>query len=175
MNFLCFANLTFQSKFSALLANGFLPTRASWMLDFIATAMIVVIAALSISIFQVRVRRNFVKHRNLQIATAALLALTLVAFEIDIRFFTDWRELAKPSSYYASGWVDRVLAIHLCFAIPTPIVWGLLIWVSLRRFRTGFDQGDFNRFHRVCGRIGAAMMYTTALTGWTFYYVAFVA
>lgn len=157
------------------MTHGFLPTRGSWMLDFVAVVMVAVVIVLTYSIYLVRSRRKFALHRNIQVATAIALGLALIGFEVDIRFFTDWRELAKPSAFFESGWVDRILAIHLCLAIPTPIVWGILIWVSLRRFKTGFEQGSFNRTHRILGRIGAAMMFGTAVTGWIFYYVAFVA
>lgn len=155
--------------------NGFLPTRGSWMLDFVAVLMVAVVVLLAYSIYVVRSKRNFSLHRNMQLAIASSLAIALVAFEVDIRMFTDWRELAKSSAFYESGWVDRMLAIHLCFAIPTPIVWAAVIWVSLRRFKNGFEQGAFNRWHRIAGRIGAVMMFGTSVTGWTFYYLAFVA
>ena len=157
------------------MTHGFLPTRGSWTLDLVAVMMVAVVVVLAYSIYVVRYRRNFRLHRNLQVATAIALGLALVAFEIDIRFFTDWRELAKPSVYYDSGWVNWILGIHLCLAIPTPIVWGIVTWVALRRFKDSFEQGSFNRTHQFWGRVGAAMMFGTAITGWVFYCVAFVA
>jgi uncharacterized membrane protein YozB (DUF420 family) len=159
----------------AMLAGGFLPNRGSWMLDFVSAVMLAVIAAMFFSIYQVRVRKNHKLHRKIQIVTALALVVALVLFEVDVRFFTDWREIAAPSPYYDSGVVSWALAIHLAFAIPTPIVWGIVIAMALRRFRDGFSQGDFNRFHRISGRIAAAMMFATAVTGWVFYYLAFVA
>ena len=92
-----------------------------------------------------------------------------------MRFFTDWRECARLSPHYDSGVVDWSLVIHLIFAIPTPFVWGFVIVLATKRFRNGFEQGEFNRFHRISGRIAAAMMLATAVTGWVFYYLAFVA
>ena len=158
-----------------MIANGFLPTRGSMMLDFFCVWMFVVLAALSFSIYQVRYRNNKTLHRKIQVATVLGMVVALVLFEIDVRFFTSWRELAKPSPYYESGVVSWSLVIHLFFAIPTPIVWGVVIWMAIKRYKENFDQGDFNRFHRISGRIAAAMMMITALTGWIFYYLAFVA
>ncbi len=158
-----------------LIANGFLPTRGSVMLDFVALAMLAVTATLAFSIYQVRYRRNFRLHRNLQLTMAAVLGLSLVAFEVDMRLFTDWRELAKASPYYDSGIVQWSLWVHLCLAVPTPLVWAVVICMALRRFSNGFEQGEFNRIHRIAGRVAAAMMFATAVTGWTFYYLAFVA
>ena len=158
-----------------MIANGFLPTRGSLMLDFFCILMCIILAALSFSIFQVRYRKNKLLHRKIQVGTAIGMVFALILFEIDVRFFTSWRELAKPSPYYESGVVNWSLAIHLIIAIPTPFVWGLVIWTALKRFKDDFDQGDFNRFHRNIGRLAAALMFATALTGWIFYYLAFVA
>jgi len=149
------------------------------MLDFVTVAMLAVVIVLSLSIYLVRFQKNKRLHRTIQIATAVTLTLALVAFEIDVRFITKWRELAQASPYYQSGWVDRCLAVHLLFAIPTPLVWGVVIFMALRRFKSDFQtessKSDFNRFHRISGRIAAAFMFLTAITGWVFYYVAFVA
>lgn len=145
------------------------------MLDFVVVAMLGVLFVLAYSIYQIRINKKPSLHRNIQIMTAILLTATLVAFEIDVRFLTAWRELAEVSPFYDSGVVDCCLLVHLLFAIPTPIIWVIVIAMSLRRFRSGFSQGDFNRFHRISGRIAAAFMFLTAVTGWIFYYVAFVA
>lgn len=145
------------------------------MLDFVVVAMLGVTLVLGYSIYQIRVKKNPIWHRNIQIATAIVLTVALVAFEIDVRFFTDWRELADHSPFYESGFTDWCLWVHLLFAIPTPIVWAVVIFMGLRRFRTGFSQGEYNRVHRISGRVAAAFMVLTAVTGWVFYYVAFVA
>jgi putative membrane protein len=145
------------------------------MLDFVALAMLGVTLVLAYSIYQIRVKKRPHRHRNIQIGTAIVLTLALIGFEVDVRFISPWRELAELSPYYASGQVDRWLMIHLVFAIPSPFVWGYVIVMGLRRFKTGFNQGTYNRTHRILGRIAAAFMFLTAITGWIFYYLAFVA
>lgn len=145
------------------------------MLDFVAVAMLAVTVVLAVSVYIVRVKKNPSLHRTIQITTAIILILALIGFEVDVRFFTRWRELAEISPYYESGFVDRCLFVHLLFAIPTPFVWGAVIFMGLKRFKTGFEQGNVNRTHRIQGRIAAGMMVMTAVTGWFFYYVAFVA
>ncbi len=145
------------------------------MLDFVALAMLGVTVVLAFSIYLIRVKKNPLLHRNIQIATAIVLTFALLAFEIDMRFITDWRALAEASPYYQTGTVDRWLIIHLLFAIPTPFVWGFVIFMALKKFKTGFYQGSYNRAHRISGRFAAAFMFMTAVTGWIFYYVSFVA
>jgi len=145
------------------------------MLDIVAIAMVIIVLVMALSIHLVRNRKNFAVHKKIQIATTAFLAVMIVAFEIDMRFLTNWRESARVSPYYATGWVDRFLMIHLLFAIPTPFVWGAVIWSAMKRFKQSFQQGDYNCKHRLYGRIAAVMMLMTAVTGWIFYYMAFVA
>ena len=145
------------------------------MLDFVVVAMLGVTLVLGYSIYQIRYKKNPIRHRNIQIATAIVLTVALLAFEIDVRYFTNWRELAEGSPYYESGFADLCLWVHLVFAIPAPVVWAVVIIMGLRRFKTGFEQGRFNRTHRISGRIAAGFMVLTAVTGWVFYYVAFVA
>lgn len=145
------------------------------MLDFVGLAMLGVTLVLAFSVYQIRVKKRPRLHRNMQIGTAIVLTLALIGFEVDVRFFSHWRELAAASPYYASGLVDRWLIIHLVFAIPTPFVWGYVIIMGLRKFKTGFNQGTYNRTHRILGRIAAGFMFMTAITGWIFYYIAFVA
>ena len=153
---------------------GILPTRASLMLDVVFVAMFVVVAVLAISVWVVRKTKNYQLHRKIQIVSAVTLAVTVVAFEVDMRFFSDWREQAKFSAYYESGVVDFSLAGHLLFAIPTPFIWAFVIYRAVANFRK-VEPGDHSRWHRKWGRIAALMMLGTSVTGWIFYWVAFVA
>lgn len=158
-----------------LLTNGFLPNRASWMLDTLFIALFVILLVLSVSIYLVRVKKNYAAHKWIQIGLALVLLVALAGFELDIRFFTNWRELAEPSPYFESGLVDRMLAFHLIFAIPTPFLWAWVIWRALKRFPSPPIPGQHSPEHRWWGRIAAAFMLMTTITGWVFYWMAFVA
>jgi uncharacterized membrane protein YozB (DUF420 family) len=154
---------------------GFLPTRGSVMLDFVFLAMFAIVLVMGFSIWLVRTRRMFQWHKRIQIATAVVLLATIVAFEIDMRLITDWRKLAEPSRFMASGAVDTTLAIHLMFAIPTPVIWIITIVHALRNFPNPPQPGPCSARHRKWGWLSVVMMSMTAVTGWIFYWVAFVA
>ncbi len=145
------------------------------MLDFLVVALVAIVLLLGISIWLVRARRQYVWHKRIQIATAAILAIAIVAFEIDIRFVTDWRQLASISPYYNSGVVDWTLAIHLLFAIPTPIIWIYTMVQALRRMPKPPGPCDYSLQHRFWGWLSTIFFGLTAVTGWIFYWVAFVA
>ena len=155
--------------------NGFLPTRGSFMLDFVFAAMFLVVAVMGVSIYLVRYRRAYQLHKILQIALGVILLGAVTAFEIDMRFFTNWRTLAEPSPYYASGWVIASLWIHLAFAIPTPFLWAYVIVQALRKFPSPPIPAAHSRQHILWARWSAAGMLLTAVTGWIFYWLAFVA
>jgi uncharacterized membrane protein YozB (DUF420 family) len=158
------------------------------MLDAVFLAMFVIVAVLVTSIYLVRYRRMIRLHRKIQITLAIVLVVAIVGFEIDVRFVTDWRELAEASPFYESGFVDFWLGFHLCFAIPTPFIWLYVIVKAIKHYRpeaeesVGRDQanhvssfGDHAATHRKWGKMAALFMIMTALTGCVFYGLAFVA
>ena len=176
--------------------NGFLGTRASLMLDIVFVAMFAVLVVLTISIYLVRSRRQYAWHKRLQLTLGGVLLLTLALFEIDMRLH-GWRERAAASPYYAPieqpgpllstlcikvlgqpavpGWVFLSLAIHLFFAVTTTLIW---IWVIVRAvlyFPIPAKPCAHSANHKFWGWIAAVDMGLTALTGWIFYLLAFVA
>ncbi len=154
---------------------GYLPFRGSFMLDTVVLAMVAVVVLLAVSL-SLAGRGRVRAHRNLQLGLAIVLGIAVTLFEIDLRFVTrDWQKLAEPSPYFAPGWVHRWLAIHLVFAVPTPIWWAVVIVRALRGFGSQLTPGAHSSWHRVAGRIAMVLMLGTAITGWIFYYVAFVA
>ncbi len=166
---------------TALLAqnHGFLPTRGSVMLDFVFVAMFGIIAVMGVSIYLVRYRRLYELHKWIQLVTAVVLLVAVTAFEIDLRFVTkDWEKLAEPSPYYEPGTWNAVwytLVIHLCFAVPTPFLWIFVIVQALRKFPRPTMPGQHSRQHIFWARLAAVGMLCTAVTGWVFYWLAFVA
>lgn len=155
---------------------GFLPTRGSFMLDFVFVAMFAIIAAMAVSLYLVRYGRRYELHRNLQITLGVVLLVAVTAFEIDLNLITkDWRPLAEPSPFYASKVVDYALWIHLAFAVPTPLLWIFVIVQGIRKFPRPTLPNAYSRTHIFYARLAAIGMFMTALTGWVFYWLAFVA
>ena len=55
------------------MSHGFLGYQSTFMLDFVVTALTLIVPALSVSVFLVKVRRNYVAHRNLQLVLGGVL------------------------------------------------------------------------------------------------------
>ena len=151
------------------------------MLDFVFVALFAIVPILVGSIYLVKFRKpdQLYKcewHKRIQLALAATLLVTVAAFEVDMRFITkDWRTLAEASPYYASNIVDYSLWIHLCFAVPTPLLWIFVIVRALKKFPQPAAPCAYSSRHVLWGRTAAGAMLMTAVTGWLFYWLAFVA
>lgn len=158
--------------------NGFLGTRASFMLDVVFLAMFAVMPVLIWSVWLVRYRRNYVWHKRIQLALAAVLAVTVLIFEIDIRVH-GWRDRAVESPYYGTpteqGLVFTVLYVHLFFAVTTALLWTVVVVRALRRIPSPPLPSAHSGSHVFWGRLAAIDMGITTVTGWTFYYLAFAA
>lgn len=158
------------------LHRGFLPTRGTWLLDLFFLTMFLVLAGLAASLLLVRYGRYFQWHRRIQLLLTAILLIAVASFEIEIRWLAgDWRPLAETSPFYASGLVHWMLGIHLCFAIPTPVVWTYVLVRALREFPNPPVPGVHSRAHMLWARLAAAGMLGTVLTGCAFYWLAFAA
>ena len=152
---------------------GFLPnSRGSLTLDLLVVAMGLIIPVLGLSIYRVKFKKSVQSHRVIQSILAVVLAIAVIAFELDMRL-NGWRHLAEPSPYYQSL-VFPALTVHLCFSIPTLLLWSCTIGLALR-FAIDSNQNKARFQHRKLGWLSSLAMLGTTVTGWTFYYLAFVA
>jgi putative membrane protein len=159
--------------------SGFLPGRASLMLDIVVVAMLFVLVAMGYSIYAVKNRRLYSRHKAIQVTLASTLLVVLLLFEIDVHFIDKWMARADASPYFdaatRSGPVVYALAVHLIFATSTFVLWSILIARALAHFPSPPGPGEHSRFHKRWGKLAALDMVFTTLTGWFFYWLAFIA
>lgn len=161
---------------------GFIPgARGSLMLDVVFVAMLLVVPLMGWSIYHARYRKrdpNALQfHKRLQLTLAIVLLLAIVAFEVDLRFFSDWELRAAPSRFYEAGVWNAVwysLTVHLVFAVPTTFLWAYVVIAAWRKFPNPPAPSEHSRSHVFWGRWAAFTMLMTAVTGWIFYVLAFV-
>lgn len=162
------------------MTNGFLGNDASFMLDFVVCALVLLVPLLLYSLFVVKVQRNYQLHKRLQLLLAAIVLVAVTAFEIDMRLHGGWRNIvnkdrAQPRLSEAQlDDVARVLYTHLVFAISTPFLWGATIVFALKRFPDPPAPGPHSRLHKTLGWASAVDLTLTSVTGLWFYYVTFV-
>jgi putative membrane protein len=157
--------------------DGFLGTRGSLTLDLVVLIMAAFLPLLGLSVYLVRYRKKYALHKRLQIALSLGLVVTVVAFEVDMRT-NGWEDRATSSPYYAGGSYSPVkvsLGVHLFFAVTTALLWALVVVRAMSRFPVPPAPNEHSRWHRFWGRLAAIDMCCTAVTGWIFYWLAFVA
>jgi hypothetical protein len=154
--------------------DGFLGTRATLMLDVLVVAMLAVVLILGWSVYQVRIRRRYQLHKQTQLTLTAVLLVTVVMFEIDIRLHGWTGRAAGQVGGEPSSAVWIALYVHLFFAVTTVVLWPVVIFIALRNFPDPPKPALHSRIHVPLARLAALDMVLTALTGWVFYWVAFV-
>lgn len=162
--------------------HGFLGYDTTFMLDFVVCALVIIVPILLFSIYQVRIRRNYVLHRNLQVVLGVVLLVAVGAFEVDVQLLHGgWENIVnKPGQpvRLATGQLEdvrRVLWIHLGFAVSTPLLWTLTIGLALWRFPNPPRPGPHSRVHVPLAWLSTLDLVATSVTGMWFYYAAFIA
>jgi len=153
--------------------DGFLNTRASLMMDFVVVAMVAVLGVLFWSVRQVK-RGRYQLHRRVQIGLTVVLLAAVTAFEVDVRV-NGWRERAAGAvdgSPEFSVWA--LLSVHLFFAVTTFVLWPVVAALAVRRFPNPPVPGEYSATHMRWARLAAWDLAATTVTGWLFYYFAFV-
>jgi hypothetical protein len=154
--------------------DGFLGTRAPLILDVLCLAMLAVVLVLAWSIFQVKYRGRFSLHKWTQITLGAILLAVVILFEIDIRLH-GWEERAAGQlGGRAPPAAVTALYVHLVFAVTTVVLWPTTIFLALRNFPNPPRPAQHSRIHVPLARAAAIDMVLTAITGWVFYWVAFI-
>ena len=153
---------------------GFIPqSRGSFMLDLVAIAMFAILPAVVFGIHLVKNQGNYERHKKMMLAITLALAVTVVLFELEMRL-VGWRQLAEPSPYVTSL-MPIALGIHLLCSITTTALLIATVWLAFRRFPSPPRPSEHSPRHKTLGKLSAVGLMLTSVTGWIFYYLAFVA
>jgi len=63
----------------------------------------------------------------------------------------------------------------LCFSISTAVLWVFVVVQAMRKIPDPPGPSEYSSRHEFWARLAAADMLMTAVTGWVFYWMAFVA
>ena len=160
------------------MSDGFLGYPASFMLDVVVCALIVVVPLLAFNIYLVRWGRNYRLHKRLQLLLAAVLFLAVTLFEVDMQ----WQGgvdgiLAKrlrPLSPPELASFRSLLWVHLVFAVSTVFLWIATVFLAWRRFASPPHPGPHSNLHKILGWLSALDITGTAVTGLLVYYYGFM-
>jgi putative membrane protein len=150
----------------------FAPSRAPLAIDLIAYAMLGLVPLLATSLYLVK-KGHYDAHRRIQVSLSVGLLLVIVAFEIEVRL-RGWTQWAKASPYF-DGILFPFLYGHVTLATVTTVLWAVTIVKAMRGFPAPTRPGPHSIPHKKLARWAAGAMFLTATTGWTFFWMAFVA
>ena len=154
--------------------DGFLGTRAPLILDVLCLAMLAVMVVLAWSIYLVKVGRRYGLHKRIQVTLGMILLAVIVLFELDIRLH-GWQDRAAGQiGGQAPAAAVTALYVHLVFAVTTVALWIVTLVLAFRRFPDPPLPGPHSRLHKLLGWLASVDMGLTTLTGWIFYWFAFV-
>lgn len=162
------------------MSHGFLGNDASFMLDFVVCALVLLVPLLAYSIWLVKVRKAYTRHRNVQCLLAVILGLAVAAFEVDMRLHGGWTNIVNKDASHprldaaALDQVQQYLYVHLIFAISTPFLWAVTLWLGWKRFPNPPLPGPHSKLHKNLGWASAVDLALTSATGLWFYYSAFM-
>ncbi|MCH9654349.1 MAG: DUF420 domain-containing protein [Planctomycetes bacterium] len=159
---------------------GFLGYRSTFMLDFVVSALVLIVPLLLFSLYSVKLKRNFSLHKKLQIVLGAVLLVAVTAFEIDVQIMHGgWQNIVNqreiPLTPEQFNFARNVLYVHLVFAVSTPLFWATTLFLALKRIPNPPAPCAHSKLHQKLGWISTIDITLTSLTGLYWYYVAFVA
>jgi uncharacterized membrane protein YozB (DUF420 family) len=156
---------------------GFLPTSrdATWMLDSLVLGTVGLLALLTWSLYVVRYKGGYARHKTMQLYLAGSFVVVLGLLEINLVLDTSWWDRALQSPYHQRGLLIPTLTSHRVAAIACCMLWIWTIVYALQNFAVLPTPGAHSRHHVRLARVAAGSLYATGLTGWLFYWMAFVA
>lgn len=155
---------------------GFLPYKATFMLDVAVLAVFLVIPILVFGLIQAY-KKNYLFHAKIMTALGILVFIVVIAFEIDIRIHGGIKpilEKAERALAYTPAF-EKFLYIHIFFAITTCIVWIMTTFGAIKHF--GFKNpmpGPYSKKHKTLGKLSTLGVLGVAITGVAVYYMGFI-
>lgn len=158
--------------------NGFLGYPASFMLDVVVCALIIVVPVLLYSLYVVKIQRNYGLHKKLQLVLAALLLVAVGLFEVDMQLQGGINGILakrpRPLSEAELASFRSLLTVHLVFAVSTVVFWIATVVAAVRRFPSPPTPGPHSGWHKPLGWLSALDITATAVTGLLVYYYGFM-
>lgn len=142
------------------------------MLDFVSVAMVIAIPAFLFGARQA-MSKNYRTHKLIMTSLSAILLTAVALFEYEMRTI-GWEHLAEPSPYFGET-LDNTLYIHLFFSVSTAVSLLITVGLAFKKFSRIPKPNSHSYVHRIVGRVSIGGLIMTSITGWIFYWMAFVA
>ena len=95
-----------------MLGQGFLGTRADWLMDLVILSLVVIIPIITFSWYRVR-QRGYLVHKRIQVWLTVILTVVVLLFELDLRISGGLEVLTQSSRFYDTVLMALSIYIHL--------------------------------------------------------------
>jgi len=157
--------------------SGFLGYNASFMLDFVVVALLIVVPALGVGIVLVK-KKRFKAHSRVMIGLGSVLLGVVLFFELDMRLHGGIDGIASNAGRLANVQTPFFLVllyVHLFFAVSCCILWGFTLRGAIKRFDLRDPSpGTYSPIHIRLARASVISIVLVAITGLMVYYFAFI-
>ncbi len=156
---------------------GFLPTsrEATLVFDILWFWTGGLVTVLTWSLYVVRYKRGYSLHKTLQLYLTGALIVALFWHGINPWVDSSWLDRVLQSPYHQRGLLTPALVIHRVISYACCVLWLWTIVYALNGFESPPTPSKFSRDHIRLARLATGSVYGTALTGWIYYWMAFVA
>lgn len=155
-----------------LFETGFLGTAAPLYLD-VATIYFALLPFLLAGSIYLALRKQFVLHYRSQIAIFIISLIIVLFFEIGVRIDGGFLVYSQGSTL-SMAFLSIFLGVHIAIAVMSVILWVIVLYTSLREFRSGMDMVEFARRHKKKSRTLFAGLTVTSIMGVMIYLFLFV-
>lgn len=154
-----------------MFGDSFLGQRGDALIDIGMLSIVAVVPILLWSWSQAR-NKAWVMHKRVQLATAVILGIVVLLFEVDLTQKGGVFAVTSTSPYAGTAVLNTWIWTHTAFAISSSVVWALLVIVSLVKFPNPPVPAAFPT-HRWFGRLGMVLMLGSGVTAVPMYYYGF--
>jgi len=155
-----------------MFGSSFLGARGDALIDIGILSIVAVVPILLWSWGLAR-KKQWTLHKRVQLATASLLGVVVLLFEIDLNQLGGIFKVTADSAYAGTATLNFWIWIHTAFAISSTVVWLFLVLASLIKFPSPPEPRFFST-HRYFGRLAMTLMLGSGATAIPMYIYGFV-
>lgn len=155
-----------------MFGSSFLGARGDALID-IGILSIVAVVPILLWSWSLARSKQWTLHKRVQLATASLLGIVVLLFEIDLNQLGGIFKVTADSAYAGTATLNFWIWIHTAFAISSTFVWLFLVLASLIKFPSPPEPRAFPS-HRYFGRLAMVLMLGSGATAIPMYIYGFV-
>lgn len=118
-------------------------------------------------------KKNYRSHKRTHKTLFAAMAFLVIIFEMNMIFSKSGGFLPDNNPLIETPFFSALLSAHVIGAVITFVIWGSILFISLRKFKNGLP-GKFSRVHKTFGYITILGLFYIAVTALLITTIAYI-